>query len=80
VEDPGRSVVEFYERMTKTLGARGLQRAAGETPLEFASATKMPEAMQVTRAYNRVRFGDAKLSASESAQIEEWLRRMEEKQ
>jgi hypothetical protein len=80
VEDPGRSVVEFYERMTKTLGARGLERAAGETPLEFASATGMPEAVQVTRAYNRVRFGEAKLSAAESAQIEEWLRRMEEKQ
>ncbi|HJU54284.1 MAG TPA: DUF3488 and transglutaminase-like domain-containing protein [Pyrinomonadaceae bacterium] len=79
-EDPHVSVVEFYERMTKTLNERGLQRAAGETPLEFAAATQLPEAMQITRAYNRVRFGDAKLSAAESKQIEEWLRRMEEKQ
>lgn len=77
VEDERRSAVEFYERMTKTLAARGLQRAAGETPLEFATATGMPEALKVTEIYNRVRFGDQKLSATESAQIEEWLRGME---
>jgi hypothetical protein len=77
VEDGRASVVEFYERMTKSLAARGLKRAAGETPLEFAAATGMPEALKVTKAYNRVRFGDQKLSATESTQIEEWLRRME---
>ncbi len=79
-EDARGSVVEFYERMTEALNARGLKRAPGETPLEFASATGLPEAMQITRAYNRVRFGDAELSAAERAQIEDWLRRMEEKQ
>jgi transglutaminase-like putative cysteine protease len=73
------STVEFYERMIKTLAARGLQRSAGETPLEFASATGMPDAVKITQAYNRVRFGDEKLSPDESAQIEEWLRRMEGK-
>jgi protein-glutamine gamma-glutamyltransferase len=77
VEDGRASVVEFYERMTKSLAARGLKRAAGETPLEFAATTGMPEALKVTKAYNRVRFGDQKLSATESTQIEEWLRRME---
>ncbi|HKQ50767.1 MAG TPA: DUF3488 and transglutaminase-like domain-containing protein [Pyrinomonadaceae bacterium] len=79
-EEARGSVVEFYERMTLALGARGLKRAPGETPLEFASATGLPEAMQLTRAYNRVRFGDARLTASERAEIEEWLSRMEEKQ
>jgi transglutaminase-like putative cysteine protease len=79
VEDERGSKVEFYERMIKTLAARGLQRAAGETPLEFASTTGMPDALKITRAYNRVRFGDQKLSVSERAQIEEWLRRMEGK-
>jgi hypothetical protein len=77
VEDGRGSVVEFYERMTKSLAARGLKRAAGETPLEFAAALHMPEALKVTKAYNRVRFDDQKLSATESTQIEEWLRRME---
>ena len=77
VEDGRGSIVEFYERMTKTLAARGLKRAAGETPLEFAAMTGMPEALKVTKAYNRVRFGDQKLSATEATQIEEWLKRME---
>lgn len=80
VEDERGSAVEFYERMTKTLSSHGLERAAGETPLEFAAATRMPEALKITHAYNRVRFGDGKLSATESAQIEEWLKKMEEKQ
>jgi len=78
VEDERGSAVEFYERMIRTLAAHGLQRSAGETPLEFASATGMPDALKITHAYNRVRFGDQRLSAEESAQIEEWLSRMEE--
>lgn len=77
VEDSRDSVVEFYERMTKMLATRGLKRAAGQTPLEFAAATGMPEALKVTKAYNRVRFGDQKLSITETTQIEEWLKRME---
>jgi hypothetical protein len=80
VEDKTGSVVEFYERMTKALSARGLSRDAGETPLEFASATGIPEAVNITRAYNRVRFGEQNLSMAESSQIEDWLRRMEGKQ
>lgn len=79
VEDERGSAVEFYERMIKVLAARGLQRSAGETPLEFASATGMPDALKITHAYNRVRFGEQQLSTNESAQIEEWLRRMEGK-
>lgn len=79
VEDERGSTVEFYERMIKTLAARGLERSAGETPLEFATMTGMPDALKITQAYNRVRFGDEKLSASERAQIEELLRRMEGK-
>jgi transglutaminase-like putative cysteine protease len=80
VEDERGSTVEFYERMIKTLAARGLNRSAGETPLEFASATGMIDALKITEAYNRVRFGAEKLSESESAQIDEWLRKMEGKQ
>jgi hypothetical protein len=80
VEGRSGSVVEFYERMTKALSARGLSRDAGETPLEFATATGIPEAVNITRAYNRVRFGEQNLSMTESSQIEDWLRRMEGKQ
>lgn len=79
VEGKSTSVVEFYERMTKTLAARGLKRSPGETPLEFAAATGLPEALKITRAYNRVRFGEENLSNVETAQIEDWLKKMEGK-
>lgn len=77
-EAEGRSVINFYERMTAVLAARGLKRAADETPLEFAATTGMIEATRVTHAYNRVRFGEQRLSATEASEIEEWLTRLEE--
>jgi hypothetical protein len=73
------SVVAFYQRMIETLESRGLQRAAHQTPLEFAAATGIPEAMFLTRAYHRVRYGGQKLSANEVAEVEQYLRRVEEK-
>jgi hypothetical protein len=76
-QEEGHSVIEFYERMTAALAARGLQRASDETPLEFANATGMNEAMKITRAYNRVRYGEQNLSAAEAAEIEGWLSRLE---
>jgi transglutaminase-like putative cysteine protease len=76
-ERPRASVVQFYERMTRLLTERGLRREPYQTPLEFAAATGMPEAVKITRAYNRIRFGDEHLSASESAEVERWLRQME---
>lgn len=77
VEGKPYSVVEFYERMTKTLAARGLQRLAGETPLEFANASGIPEAVTITRAYNRIRFGEQNLSELEAEEIENSLKQIE---
>jgi len=71
------STVVFYARMIKALEARGIIRAPDETPLEFAAATGMPEALLLTRSYNRVRFGAHQLTNAEAARIEEWLRRVE---
>lgn len=73
----GRSPVRFYERMTRALESRGLRRAAGQTPLEFASTLDAPEAVLLTRAYNRVRFGAHQLTAAEAARVEDWLRKIE---
>jgi hypothetical protein len=67
------TIVEFYERMQKVLASKGLTRAAHQTPLEFAFALNMPEAVCITEKYNRVRFGEKKLSKDESVQIENWL-------
>lgn len=73
----GRSVIEFYERLTKVLAARGLRRAPEETPLEFATATGLDEALFITRAYNRVRYGEQQLSPTEAEEVDKWLREME---
>jgi transglutaminase-like putative cysteine protease len=73
------SAVEFYERMTRALAARGHRRTADETPLEFATAVGEPEAIKITNIYNSVRFGEHALTAREIEEIEIWLGRMEGK-
>jgi transglutaminase-like putative cysteine protease len=78
-EPEGRSIIEFYERLTRVLAARGLRRAPEQTPLEFAATTNLNEALLITRAYNRVRYGEQNLSPTETAEIEKWLQRMEER-
>jgi transglutaminase-like putative cysteine protease len=72
------AAVEFYRRMNAALAARGLTRNADQTPLEFAEAVGTPEALVVTGAYNRVRFGAGGLTEAEAAEVERCLRRMEE--
>jgi hypothetical protein len=76
-EDGGASAVAFYERMATALDARGLRRATHQTPLEFASATGVPEALTITQAYHRVRFGAQSLTPAEAAEVERCLTRLE---
>lgn len=71
------SVVEFYARMQQVLAKRGITRQPHQTPLEFAFALNIPEAVEITEKYNRVRFGEKNLSNEESREIENWLERME---
>jgi Ca2+/Na+ antiporter len=70
--------VEFYERLLKVLAKQGIKRELYETPLEFASAAGVNEARAITNAYNRVRFGEEKLSETEAKQIESLLARIEQ--
>jgi hypothetical protein len=72
------TIVEFYEKMQKILAGKGFTRAAHQTPLEFAFALDMPEAVKITEKYNRVRFGEKKLSKDEANEIEHWLKRLAE--
>ncbi|MEQ1761959.1 MAG: DUF3488 and transglutaminase-like domain-containing protein [Pyrinomonadaceae bacterium] len=76
---PKRTVIEFYERMVRLLAERGLVRSAHQTPLEFAYATDIPEAVSLTQRYNSVRFGEVELSMEERHEIEEWLGRFSAK-
>jgi protein-glutamine gamma-glutamyltransferase len=73
------SIIEFYERMQKVLARHGIKREPHQTPLEFAFALNMPEAIGITEKYNRVRFGEKNLSSEESREIENWLKDLEKK-
>lgn len=74
-----QTIVEFYERMQKILNKQGFIRQPHQTPLEFAFALNMPEAVNITEKYNRVRFGEKELSDTEAQEIENWLNNLEEK-
>ncbi len=74
------SRVDFYERLIALLEKRGLKRELSQTPLEFASSVAMNEARAITNAYNRVRYGEEKLSASERKRIERLLLELERNQ
>ncbi len=71
------TIVEFYERMQKVLASKGFRRESHQTPLEFAFALNMPEAVRITEKYNCVRFGEKNLSNDESLEIEDWLDKLE---
>ncbi len=68
------SVVGFYERMQTILAGKGFVRSPHQTPLEFAYAIGIPEVVNVTDKYNRVRFGEKDLSNTEADAIESWLK------
>ncbi len=71
------SIVEFYERMQLILAAKGMVRASHETPLEFALASGIPQAVDLTDKYNRVRFGQKGITPGEADEIELWLSDLE---
>lgn len=72
-------IIEFYSRMTCALKEKGLVRPPYQTPVEFAGALAMPEAMKITEAYNLVRFGRRILTREDLSNIEAWLSRLESK-
>ena len=73
------NIIEFYERMQNVLANKGFKRQLHQTPLEFACALNMPEAVKITERYNGVRFGEKDLSKDEAAEIEIWLNNLAEK-
>jgi protein-glutamine gamma-glutamyltransferase len=71
------SSVEFYKRLLSVMEQRGLSRDKHLTPLEYANTLGHGPALMITRAYNRVRFGGQRLSATEKRDIENALRELE---
>jgi hypothetical protein len=68
-----RSSVQFYERLIAVMEQRGVSRDKHLTPLEFANTLKSSDVLLITRAYNRVRFGQQKLSTIERKEVERAL-------
>ena len=77
VEGRTYSRVQFYERLVSLLEQRGLERDNHLTPLEFANTLNSNEALLITRAYNRVRYGSERLSPVERKEIEKALSALE---
>jgi protein-glutamine gamma-glutamyltransferase len=75
--EPRTAAVEFYQRLMDLLARRGLSRLNDQTPLEFASNLGSPEALTITRLYNRVRFGSQQLSMAEQQEIDQALSDLE---
>jgi transglutaminase-like putative cysteine protease len=73
IEGRTYSRVQFYERLVSLLEQRGFERDKHLTPLEYANSLNSNEALLITRAYNRVRYGSEKLSATERKEIEKAL-------
>ena len=67
------SAVQFYERLISLMEQRGLARDKHLTPLEFANSLNSHDALLITRAYNRVRYGGQRLSAVEKKEVERAL-------
>ena len=67
------SSVQFYEKLMQVMEQRGSPRDKHQTPLEFADKLKSSDVMTITRAYNRVRYGGERLSASERKEVERAL-------
>ena len=63
--------------MQRILASKGFVREPHQTPLEFAYVVGMEEATKITEKYNRVRFGEKYLTASESDRIDQWLEELE---
>lgn len=71
------SRVDFYQRLLSALQKQGIKRELYQTPLEFAVGVDASEVRPITDAYNRVRFGEAKLTPSERSDLEQLLSRLE---
>jgi hypothetical protein len=75
----GTRLPRFYERALRALRRRGLRPEPSETAREFAArvARGAPACAEgfaaLTAAYERVRFGEARLSPGEAAALEAYL-------
>jgi hypothetical protein len=68
-----QSAVLFYEQMLAIARRADLVKRPDQTPLEFASASGLSPIREITRLYNRVRFGGAQLDETETRRVSDLL-------
>lgn len=71
--DKRASAVMFYEQMLAILARARLIKRPDQTPFEFARAQKFGQVLEITEAYNNVRFGGAVLDEAETRRISKLL-------
>ncbi|HEX9000215.1 MAG TPA: DUF3488 and transglutaminase-like domain-containing protein [Blastocatellia bacterium] len=72
--DAGQSAIRFYQEMLRLLERAGHKREPHQTPQEFAAQLAIPAVNEITRLYQRKRFGDEVLGDDEAARVESLLR------
>jgi transglutaminase-like putative cysteine protease/Na+-transporting methylmalonyl-CoA/oxaloacetate decarboxylase gamma subunit len=76
--DAGASAVAFYQEMLRTLERGGDKREPHQTPAEFAAQLSQPPVTEITRLYERIRFGNQPLNESEATRVGAALRELAE--
>lgn len=68
-----RPGVKFYEDMLRALERSGHSRPQSQTPNEFSAELNIPAVAEITRLYQRARFGNTILTDEESSRVESLL-------
>jgi protein-glutamine gamma-glutamyltransferase len=76
--DAQRSAVLFYNEMLDVLARSGVKRPEHLTPAEFAAQVDLPPVIELTQAYNAIRFGGAETAAFDAARMRERMKRLRE--
>jgi hypothetical protein len=71
--DRRQSAVLFYEQMLAIAARAGLVKSPDQTPSEFAFVSRLSQIDEITRVYNRVRFGGAQLDEKEVRRVSNLL-------
>jgi hypothetical protein len=71
--DPRRSAVLFYEQMLAIAARAGALKRPDQTPLEFAAACGFVQIYEITRVYNRIRFGGERFSEADARRVADLL-------
>jgi hypothetical protein len=77
-QDAAESAIKFYQEMLRLLERAGHKREPHQTPQEFATQLAIPAVGEITRLYQRTRFGDESLSDAEASQLESLLRELKQ--